>query len=362
MLAQFTTGASAGKPSPPGTPRARQQQGSTVTREQKLALIIGFSLILAVGVLISDHLSRARTDTIIADTDIDQPMVVHRLAAVPPGIGESGLPHAGRDAVLAEAPSVSQANPIRESLPGLGAQPQSDPVTIADLAPRESAEIRPGLSTPTDQPVESAPLEVRLTSSSTRPLELPGFEPVTGYSRPVIDDSAPVENASVSRPPTVISAVQQTPPPQKQVTHVVAEGETLYGIAARYYGNGDLWPELLKANTQAADSEGRVFEGARLVIPQRGGTAVAQVPQQARTAPQPAQTKPATNPTAPTNASGGYGFYTIKPGDTLSEISQELMGTMRRMNELIELNRDQIRDADDIRVGMKLRYPRGQRA
>ena len=38
------------------------------------------------------------------------------------------------------------------------------------------------------------------------------------------------------------------------------------------------------------------------------------------------------------------------------------MGTVRRMNELIELNKDQIQDADDIRVGMKLRYPRGQRA
>lgn len=361
MLAHFTTGASAGKPSPPGTPSARQQQGSTVTREQKLALIIGFSLILAVGVLISDHLSRARTDTIIADTDIDQPMVVHRLAQVPPGIGESGLPHAGRDAVLAEAPSALQNNQVRDSLPGLGAQPQSDPVTIADLAPREAAEIRPGLPTPAEQPVESAPLEVRLTSANTRPLDLPGFEPVTGYSRPIVDDSAPVENAAVSRPPTVISAVQQTPPPLKQVTHVVAEGETLYGIAARYYGNGDLWPELLKANKQAADSEGRVFEGARLVIPQRGGTPVAQAPQQTRAAQQPTTNKPAGTP-APTNASGGYGFYTIKPGDTLSEISQELMGTMRRMNELIELNRDQIQDADDIRVGMKLRYPRGQRA
>ena len=31
-----------------------------MTREQKLALIIGFSLVLLVGVLVSDHLSGAR--------------------------------------------------------------------------------------------------------------------------------------------------------------------------------------------------------------------------------------------------------------------------------------------------------------
>lgn len=332
-----------------------------MTREQKLALIIGFSLILAVGVLISDHLSRARTETIIADTEIDQPMVVHRLAEVPPGIGESGLPHAGRDAVVAEAPPVTLPTlPIREPMSGLGAQPQSDPVTIADVGPREASEARPGLSTPADQPIASAPIEVRLTNANSRTLDLPGFEPVDGYARPMIDDSIPAESVQQSRPPTVISAVQQNPP--KQVTHVVAEGETLYGIAARYYGNGDFWPELLKANKQAADEEGRVFEGARLVIPQRGGTPVAQT----RTTTPPSPSKPAATPstasTAQTNTSGGYGSYTIKPGDTLSEISQELMGTMRRMNELIELNRDQIQDADDIRVGMKLRYPRGQRA
>ena len=150
----------------------------------------------------------------------------------------------------------------------------------------------------------------------------------------------------------------QVEAPVKQVTHVVAEGETLYGIAARYYGNGDLWPELLKSNKSAADDEGRVFEGAKLVIPQRAGSVVAQVP-----APvvKPQAAKPSVQ-TQQADASSGYGSYTIKKGDTLSEISQGLMGTVRRMNELIELNKDQIQDADDIRVGMKLRYPRGQRA
>ena len=78
------------------------------------------------------------------------------------------------------------------------------------------------------------------------------------------------------------------------------------------------------------------------------------------TEPRIASNTPEQTRQTPENA--GYGLYTIKNGDTLSEISQELMGTMRRMNELIELNRDQINDADDIRVGMKLRYPRGQRA
>src|ERR1043165_7928317 len=43
----------------------------TVTREHKLALIVGFSLILLVGVLISDHLSKAKQAKIAPVTTAD---------------------------------------------------------------------------------------------------------------------------------------------------------------------------------------------------------------------------------------------------------------------------------------------------
>lgn len=342
-----------------------------MTREQKLALIIGFSLILAVGVLISDHLSRARTDTIIADAEIDRPMVVHSITDVPPGIGESGLPLAGRDAMPAVDPGVGMPMAVSDPLPGMD-RTQNDRtggIDLATLSPRESARAEPGLRTMIDDaPVEEAPVEVRLTSSA-QPLDLPMFEPVEGYGRPAVDSSLNTlrqVREPVNRPQT--QAETKTEQPVRQITHVVAEGETLYGIAAKYYGNGDLWPELLKANKASADEEGRVFEGARLVIPQRG-TPIAQMQHQAQAQNQvqtrtpPAQTRTqATKPAEQASTGSGYGYYTIQKGDTLSEISQDLMGTVRRMNELIELNKDQIQDADDIRVGMKLRYPRGQRA
>lgn len=323
-----------------------------MTREQKLALIVGFSLILAVGVLISDHLSRAQTDTIIADSEIDQPMVVHRLVDVPPGIGEAGAPIAGRDAVLPD-PGPTEAVAPQDPLPGLDRDLISDPIDVASIATGTPG-LNSGERSMLDDAPAELPVEVRLTSSVT-PLELPGFVPVEGYGRPVIPVSPTDGSASLVQTSLAKGTSTQSQPTTRQLTHVVAEGETLYGIAAKYYGDGDRWPELLKANASGADSEGRVFEGARLVIPQRGGTVMAQAPVEAIAA-KPEQAKPAQS------SSGAYGSYTIKPGDTLSEISQQLMGTVRRMNELIELNKDQIQDADDIRVGMKLRYPRGQRA
>ncbi len=49
--------------------------------------------------------------------------------------------------------------------------------------------------------------------------------------------------------------------------HVVAPGETLYGIAQRYYGSGSKWPEILKANRDILKNENEVRPGMQLRIP-----------------------------------------------------------------------------------------------
>ena len=327
-----------------------------MTREQKLALIIGFSLILAVGVLISDHLSRAQSDPIVADQDIDYPMIVHNIIDVPPGMGEIGRPLAGRDAVPMD-PGIRGG-----SLPGIDTalsqrSTHSDmqiPTEVALSAQRDTP-VRSGISIP-DQ-TTFTPTQSQLSTVGQdvgEVLDLPGFVPVSGYPQPGISSRRDLGRNQQTR---------QTPPRQQQAaparvavaTHTVTEGESLYGLAAKYYGDGNLWPLLAKANASRVNEKGHVLAGVVLEIPDRNGSAQATPAQNrlAQSAPMQTQTPVET---------GAYGTYTIKSGDTLSEISQELMGTMRRMSELIELNRDQINDADDIREGMKLRYPRGQRA
>ncbi len=47
--------------------------------------------------------------------------------------------------------------------------------------------------------------------------------------------------------------------------------------------------------------------------------------------------------------------YTVASGDTLGEISMKLLGTSRRVDEFVKLNG--LKDANDIRVGMKLKVP-----
>ncbi|MGB8644421.1 MAG: LysM peptidoglycan-binding domain-containing protein [Anaerolineae bacterium] len=50
-------------------------------------------------------------------------------------------------------------------------------------------------------------------------------------------------------------------------------------------------------------------------------------------------------------------FYTVKPGDSLSKIAEELWGNAMRWPELFEANRDQLQDPNMIRVGQKLHIP-----
>ena len=53
-----------------------------------------------------------------------------------------------------------------------------------------------------------------------------------------------------------------------------------------------------------------------------------------------------------------YAAYTIKKGDILSRLSQQLLGTTRRMNELVELNRDVITNPDRLIPGRVIRVPK----
>lgn len=53
----------------------------------------------------------------------------------------------------------------------------------------------------------------------------------------------------------------------KQKTHKVVEGDTLFKIAKKYYGNGDLWEKIYKANEDKIKSPNIIKNGCILTIP-----------------------------------------------------------------------------------------------
>lgn len=87
-------------------------------------------------------------------------------------------------------------------------------------------------------------------------------------------------------------------------TYEVVRGDHLWGIAEKFYGNGDRWTDIAKANNLANPSI--IHSGNRLTIPKL---------EAAQTVPTQAQVTPTAN------VSAGNAKYTVKSGDSLWNIS-----------------------------------------
>jgi len=57
------------------------------------------------------------------------------------------------------------------------------------------------------------------------------------------------------------------------------------------------------------------------------------------------------------SAAGGMQTYTVKPGDSLSKISQQFYGSAGQYMKIYEANRDQLNDPDQIKPGQTLKIP-----
>lgn len=53
---------------------------------------------------------------------------------------------------------------------------------------------------------------------------------------------------------------------QKPKTHIVKRGDTLWGLAKRYYGNGALYQRIVSANPKIKNPN-LIIDGWELVIP-----------------------------------------------------------------------------------------------
>ena len=71
-----------------------------------------------------------------------------------------------------------------------------------------------------------------------------------------------------------------------------------------------------------------------------------------RAASAPAPAAPAAAPAPPAGKT-----YTVQPGDTLSKIAKEYLGSANAYTKIFDANKDQLSDPDKIRPGQVLRIP-----
>lgn len=296
-----------------------QRQDATVTRESKLALVIGITLVLLVGVLISDHLSGA------TGAQFDAPAQPVAAAKQPVA------PLADDLARLQPRPTPITADPVTppiwESRDAIADAP------IMDDAPVEISQ-GPGI-------LENAFDRLRGMDMPELRIEIPeGFERVDDRAKTV-----PPGSRSTDQPrkpvPDEGSRVASSPPAAEPTpsyrTHTVVAGDSLFALARTYLGDGNRWTELQKLNADVLGGEETLKVGMVLKIERR--TTAEPAP---RTQPRPASDKPLRQ-------------YVVLKGDNLGTIAQKLLGTSKRMREIVELNG--LKDPDDIRVGQSLKIP-----
>ena len=67
---------------------------------------------------------------------------------------------------------------------------------------------------------------------------------------------------------------------------------------------------------------------------------------------------PTSQPATATPAAAQPEFYTVKSGDSLSKIAKQVYGDAQQWNRIFEANRDQIKEANLIHPGQKIKIPR----
>ncbi len=220
-----------------------------MTRENKVALVVGFALVLFVGILISDHLSEAQNK---------------KSADLAPPSPHPALPaRAGARLVDLRRDLPQPASP-REATPGTPpVEPAitlvAAPVAAAQTAPVHAHQVRPGESLSEiclrfyGDPALTG--QLALYNGIDDPdalragarLRLPGHEVLRG-------DAAPAPETPASAPPVY-------------ATYRINPGDLLSGIARRFLHSADRWRQLYEINRDVLDDPDTIPAGTVIWIP-----------------------------------------------------------------------------------------------
>jgi nucleoid-associated protein YgaU len=321
-----------------------------VTRESKLALMIAVTLILLVGVLLSDHLSGATV------AEFDEPAPSDRVVSPVAGLPGADDPIASLVAKAESGPTPDGSTAgLFEVLDQSGPNGLNKPVVISQGGQSPERSILGQALDGVGTGVEGAVGRLRASDPPVLIAWAEQFEPVSERSvtLPPRDPRGDSPVKPVPDEPTVRTrdATGFVPsgfePTRAWRTHTVVSGDNLYRLATRHLGDGERWLELQRLNRDLLDGGSELQIGQVIKIaPITGGQAA---PVTRTVTPTVTRKERAAKPSPVVRE------YVVLKGDMLSEISLKLLGTTRRMKEIVELNG--LNDPNDIRVGQTLKIP-----
>ncbi len=144
-------------------------------------------------------------------------------------------------------------------------------------------------------------------------------------------------DVTTSTPPATVVAIREEAPPQPDferqqvqaqqgVEYTVQAGDTLWGIAERFYGTGHEYPRILAENVGRQMPDGRRFTQAGVIYP--GWVLLIHPANRAL------------------DDAGRQAYYTVAEGDTLRGIAARLLNDESRWPEIYELNAGTVRLED----------------
>jgi LysM repeat protein len=220
-----------------------------MTRENKLVMVIGFGLLLFVGILVSDHLS-ARGSQIgspetLVSYETTKPLPGHQddLAEVR-HFGDDPLRGPDGPATIGGVQLV-QPVPTREEV--------QHPIYTPPAAPIVAAE-RTHTVVKGDNPEKIAAKYYNKKSLATKLVKYNGIEPTklkVGQTIKVPDitvlDPSAVPQV-IDTPAQSLAVIAPAPAEAKYKTVTVKKGDTLWSIAARSLGNGSKSKQIIALN------------------------------------------------------------------------------------------------------------------
>ncbi len=311
--------------------------------------MVGFALVLVVGILVADHFSKASQAQVNSEIGSGEVQDYVRYASAEPALPNPITPVESADPLLdgrgyEPEPAVRTQSPLVDIVMG---SPQERPQLAADpidTLASAGAAIRNGIS---QLGLDRSEPALRLDGAPPARREEPVFEaaaaPTPSPAPQAEEPALPVTRGRLLR-------------------HEVVRGDNLSKIAGKYYGDQSLWRKLQAYNAKSVGPDGMVRVGVTLLIPPKDVLlGEARLPEGARATAAPGgasageKAKPASEKPAP--ARPAVRMYTVKPGDTLLEIAQKQLGTARRWTEIRDLNKGRLDDLDTIHVGLVLALP-----
>lgn len=222
----------------------------------------------------------------------------NRTAAQPPGQGEQP------DEVLPSPPWPQPAETVAGQEPDATQPARYSLVRTVPVI--KSMELPPE----GDKPIDG-------TARAGKPVLSPTDQPKIIIIPAQETDDAVVPDAKAAEPKTVEIADTT-----KSIYYIVKPEDSLYKIAQEFYGRGEMWPVIARANPQLTDP-GKLAVGQKLTVPPAGKAL-----REFEGLDSISQGK-----------AGELRPYKVKPGESFFTIAQDQLGDGGRWQELFKLNR-----------------------